>query len=190
MVAELALCSVPGCERARKTRGFCHAHYMRLWYSGKVRAERPIESRVSGLPLADRFWSKVRKGSPTECWEWQAAVQAIGRKGYGVIRVAKRNILAHRLAYELTIGPIPEGLQLDHLCRNPRCVNPAHLEPVTNWENGRRGISPPAQHARATHCLLGHPFDEANTYWTPRHTRGCRTCRKRQRAEYHILTGK
>lgn len=87
-------------------------------------------------PLAERFWSKVdRDGGPDCCWPWLAA----RANGYGKFYVDGRMVRAHRFAYELLVGPIPEGLVLDHLCAVTFCVNPAHLEPVTQRENARRG---------------------------------------------------
>ena len=85
-------------------------------------------------PLADRFWEKVDKRGADECWPWQAG---FGTGGYGLFGVGSRSDgttrmkSAHRVAYELSVGPIPEGLQIDHLFRNLACVNPAHMEPVT-----------------------------------------------------------
>ena len=96
---------------------------------------------VLGFPsraLEERFWEKVRRGP--ECWEWTGAVDA---DGYGRISVkgpkGHRMALAHRVAFELTRGPMRRGLQADHLCRNRHCVNPIHIEPVTSAENTRRG---------------------------------------------------
>jgi hypothetical protein len=125
--------------------------------------------------LEERFWAKVDRLGDDECWPWLAAVH--GRGGYGVICSGKRGhkVMAHRVAYELLVGPIPEGLVIDHLCENPLCVNPAHMEPVQNGVNVVRGHSPTALNARKTHCLRGHLLDERNTY-RPGNHRYCRTC--------------
>lgn len=93
--------------------------------------------------------------SPSGCWLWGGNTT---KGGYGTFTVAGRTHPAHRWLYEQTYGLIPEGLECDHLCRNPPCVNPDHIEPVTHEENMRR-----AAHARKTHCPKGHPYDEANT---------------------------
>ena len=85
----------------------------------------------------NRFWSKVAKSEG--CWNWTSTTNG---RGYGTFRVGRVKVYAHRFAYETTVGPIKEGLVVDHLCRNPRCVNPAHLEPVTHLENVRRGLAP------------------------------------------------
>ena len=95
----------------------------------------------------------------------------------------RRMAPAHRATYETHVGPVPEGLELDHLCFNPWCVNPAHLEPVTSRVNTLRGVGPSARNAQRTHCVHGHPFDVTNTYLTPYGARRCRACiAARQRA--------
>ena len=121
-----------------------------------------------------RFWAKVTKTGT--CWVWSAARD---RYGYGKFGLNGAIVLTHRLAYESIVGPIPEGLELDHLCRVRACCNPAHLEPVTHQENARRGDAGGVNHRNRvkTHCLKGHAFDAANTYVTPTGARKCRTCK-------------
>lgn len=125
------------------------------------------------IPVLDRFWAKVQQTE--SCWLWTAARD---HRGYGEFRVElppARPAKAHRFAYETLVGPIPDGLELDHLCRNRACVNPDHLEPVTGRVNTLRGESPTAQNARKTHCVHGHELP-------PRPPMGgrrpkCKTCR-------------
>jgi hypothetical protein len=129
------------------------------------------------IPLEERFWPKVDRRGPNECWPWLACVLGTG---YGQISAGSREegmLLAHRVAYTLLVGPIPDGLELDHLCRNRGCVNPAHLEPVTRQENVLRGIGISADNARKTHCKHGHEFTSENTE-IYRGTRHCRVCRR------------
>jgi hypothetical protein len=113
-----------------------------------------------------------------DCWEWMGTLDADGYGRFGEHQV-------HRFAWELLVGPIPERLEIDHLCRNHACVNPAHLDVVTTRENVLRGVSFSAVNARKTHCPAGHPYDEANTLIVIKRNgaqdRRCRTC---QRAHY------
>lgn len=133
-------------------------------YKGVGRPPRPVE---------ERFWEKVDKSA--ECWLW---VSAMGPDGYGRFWLGGHTLRAHRVAYEITVGsPIPEGLVLDHLCRNPSCVRPDHLEPVTQRDNILRGEGLAAQNAFKTCCPAGHEYDEANTY-RYRGQRFCRECAK------------
>ncbi|MFH9014005.1 HNH endonuclease signature motif containing protein [Streptomyces sp. NPDC017943] len=132
-------------------------------------------SRESDLK---RFWLNVAKRDDG-CWFWTASKNT---GGYGHFMYGGQRGNAHRFAYEALVGPIPEGLVLDHLCRVRHCVNPDHLEPVTMRVNSLRGEGPSAKNAVKTHCKQGHEFSASNTYVTPRGRRQCRTCqRSRQR---------
>lgn len=126
----------------------------------------------------DRFAEKVAL-TDGGCIVWIGGLNGVG---YGQFYRGKRfrgdtgKTYAHRWSYEYHVGPIPEGLELDHLCRNPACVNPEHLEPVTPQVNKLRGTSPAAIHARKTHCPAGHPYAGTNLYVYP--TTGIRRCRE------------
>ena len=133
-----------------------------------ARASRSGRPRI---PLADRIWSKVEKAG--SCWLWTGYIQG----GYGMVKESGgRRVLAHRAVYEILTGKIPEGLQLDHLCRVRHCVNPGHLEPVTQKENILRGISFSARNAAKSECPRGHSYDAANTRRDKYGKRHCRTC--------------
>ena len=141
---------------------------------------------ISALPyrtpeLEERFWAKVDKTA--DCWNWTASRS--GKDKYGQFFIYKQNRrpymgLAHRVAYELEIGPIPDGMTLDHLCKNTRCVNPAHLEVVTRGDNARRGVP---RNAKKTHCPKGHRYDRVDTWFDSRSgkevtARRCNSCRR------------
>lgn len=120
-----------------------------------------------------KFWARVQGGDISDCWEWQGPKS---RDGYGVFC----GVRAHRWAFEYLRDAIPEGLQIDHLCRNPPCVNPWHMEPVTRAENLRRKA------AAVTHCPKGHPYDADNTGRHTDNSRRCRECdRARSRERYY-----
>lgn len=166
-----ATCSINGCTLpvARPTRGWCEAHYTRWRRHGD-----PLGGGAPRIMGDDesRFLSYLVDHG--ECWIYTGA----NAGGYGRFYFGDRVVPAHRYAYELLVGPIPEGLQLDHLCRDRACCNPDHLEPVTQRENLRRGIGPAGLNARKTKCPKGHPYDEANTYTHSAGWRQCRACRR------------
>ena len=111
------------------------------------------------------------------CWLWTGAPST---NGYGMFRLSnpRRLLYAHRLFYELLVGPIPDGLEIDHLCRNRACQNPDHMEPVTSQINTLRGNGPAAQHARKTHCPKSHLLYGENLYINPQGGRCCRECHR------------
>ena len=130
------------------------------------------------------FWAKVdRSNGEAGCWNWTGSGT---KNGYG--QFAKwhgKSAVAHRVAYELLVGEIPAGLTLDHLCRNTRCCNPAHLEVVTIRENVLRGDTIPARNIAKTHCMHGHELSGRNLYVRPDGRRQCRECKRIwERREY------
>lgn len=127
--------------------------------------------------LARRFAEKIEPEPNSGCWLWLGAIADDGYGRTGVRINGRREQLTHRVVYHFMRGPIPSELQLDHLCRMRSCVNPAHLEPVTSWENTHRGQGNPSKRA----CPSGHPYTPDNTI-VREHTQGprrhCRACQK------------
>jgi len=131
---------------------------------------------MRGKPL-ERFMAKVIK-HPSGCWEWTGSLTT---NGYGWFWDGNKKVRAHRFSYEQAKGIIPIGLELDHLCRNKKCVNPNHLEAITRGENIKRGILPFVMKLKAlarTHCPHGHPYNKKNTYIRPEGWKECRACWK------------
>ncbi len=153
---ENKLCGINGCTRKHHARGLCQTHYFIQKQYGRVEL-------LARYDLEQRFWSRVEKGS--DCWLWSGVITP---QGYGNWTWRDdgnlRTDSAHHFAFILSGRKIPDGYHLDHLCRNRRCCNPDHLEPVTPRENTLRGIGPSAENARKTHCKRGHEFTVSNTY--------------------------
>lgn len=167
-------CSVLTCVSPVRARGLCNKHYLRAWNDGTLDLVVPLPKATA------RFWSKVDRRGSDDCWLWTASVC---REGYGRFNATDIDLpstLAHRIAYEWTVGPIPEGLHLDHLCRVRNCVNPAHLEPVTAAENTRRAAN---FNRSKMMCDSGHPFSPDNTVVYDG-KRACRACRNRWSLSY------
>jgi len=158
-------CAAPGCHRTDRVGrpGLCHKHYERARTTGFVE-RRTFLQRVA---------PKIAE-QPTGCWNWTAYRNPLG---YGQAFFEGRTQQAHRAMYQALVGPIADGMTLDHLCKNPSCVNPDHLEPVTMAENIRRAdYSRNGSYLAArTHCPRGHEYTEANTYWNAG-SRNCRVC--------------
>lgn len=181
-------CSTDGCAKAVFCRCLCKSHYEWLRKRGLLTVDRH-----RALPVADRFWAKVDKSG--DCWVWTSSLY---RFGYGQFFLSRgKSISAHRYAYEALVGPVPQGLELDHLCHtrdlscpggwtcpHRKCVNPAHLEPVTHAENMARGRNAGRTRMGDTHCQHGHEFTPENTYRRPNGSRQCRACRAAHRRSY------
>lgn len=209
-----------GCDKPARKRGLCQGHYSE-WYRhrpGEKCSECDMAAISHGLcsnhygqhvrkhgkfprqTPQERFWAKVDKNGPVPeykpelgpCWIWQGAPK---REGYGEFHFEGRKQYAHRLSYQWSVRPIPDGLHIDHLCRVRICVNPAHLEPVTTLENTMRGDGPRLTGERGRtlpKCKHGHEFTEENTLWSQRANgrwrRQCKQCARDRAAGKYGLT--
>lgn len=157
------------------------------------KARRPNAAKYRSVAKDPQTWAKMvnrtKFDGPNGCWEW---IGTVNGEGYGVlVHHEMGNVLAHRLALHIVGRPVPEELTVDHLCRNPSCVNPDHLEPAFGTSNTMRGNGYYAKNARKTHCNHGHEYSADNTIM--RHvrrssgfegwTRVCRTCEARWRSK-------
>lgn len=139
----------------------------------------PLRKSKHGIPAFIRVLRRIEV-TPSGCWEWQGTKTP---DGYGLVGLERTrvNLLTHRVVYEALVAPIPDGLVIDHLCRNRGCVNPDHMETVTAAENTRRGRN--AQREK-THCAKGHPYWGENLHVLPNGKRQCRTCNRTNMAAY------
>lgn len=169
-------CTIEGCDKPHRNLGWCNKHYLRVRkYGDPLFTKMPM--RVDGTP-EERFWGKV--DADGDCWEWMAHKT---ERGYGTFYAPSgKMVQAHRYAWELLVGPIPEGMEIDHLCRNHSCVSPPHLEPVPHRENVIRGAASTVQKLRAqriTHCPYGHEYTPENTMIRKgTGSRYCRACNR------------
>lgn len=167
----MKVCDVDGCDRRHEYRGLCHAHAERR------RRGVPLGGPFPETPL-DRMAEKIHVEG--DCWMWTGATDGGGRYGSIYNSATKKVERAHRRAYELLVGPVEDGLVIDHLCRRTLCVNPDHLDQVTQRENILRGFGIPAANARKTHCVNGHEYAMGNTLrkGPDGRQRACRECRR------------
>jgi hypothetical protein len=133
-------------------------------------------SMPAGMIPPMSIWRQVHFSFPGDCWIWQGPVNGGGYGIYCSETLVRSHTRAHRLMYELLVGPIPDGLTLDHLCRVRRCVNPSHLEPVTIRENSLRGESPHVKLHRTNKCIRGHEFDAVVYRSSGKIQKYCKTC--------------
>lgn len=160
-------CEIAGCSKPHVARGWCRAHYSQ-WH----RLGHPLGS--SAATPKERITRRILIDETSGCWLWNGTLSASPRSsGYALVN----REYAHRVSYEVFVGPIPEGLEIDHLCRIRHCVNPDHLEPVTRRENLLRGDTFAARNARKTHCPQGHSYSGENLY-VYKGGRKCRTCHR------------
>lgn len=176
-------CDIEGCDRPRKGGGrMCSMHYERQRL-GKIMAPGPLSGLRTDRP-GDRPFVDLYLMDVNGCWIWEGSVHSSGYGSY-------RGVLAHRYSYEMFVGPIPEGYQIDHVrargCASTLCVNPEHLEAVTPRVNVLRSDAPGALAVRTNKCVNGHEFTPENTHWRSDGTgRACMQC-NRDRARARAL---
>lgn len=163
----------PIAKENRPNRGLIKGQPQRFIHGHQNRARHGSEE--------SRFLLRIEACRTDGCWIWDRSLQG---DGYGYFhRTNGGSTYAHIVSWERVNGPVPEGMELDHLCREPRCFNPEHLEAVSHQVNVLRGVGVAARRATQTHCVAGHEFTEENTYILSGY-RNCRTCHKRRSREW------
>jgi len=187
-----SVCQIKGCDRPHEAHAWCKLHYERWVVHG-----HPLKTLKQISPektLKNRFYSHVSLPNEDGCMIWTGPIVPKKPGGYGMFSFGGKRTYAHRVAYELLVGPIPEGLELDHVkargCRSTACCNPEHLEPVTGRENRIRSNGVSGVNSRKTHCVNNHPFSEENTRILPNGSRQCRQCRRDYARKYYRASQK
>lgn len=194
-MAVIALCCIDDCGKPvlNMMRQLCSVHYEKWKRYKDPRAGKSLSEKGGRLPMPEKYepWGQepywrfarlrfFRKIEVKEsgCWEWKGGF--FHEKPYGQFSAFGKTLSAHRFSYEALRGPVPDKLTLDHLCRNPACMNPSHLEPVPAVENVMRGTGPHATNARKFECKRGHAFVESNIHYTTSGSRMCMECHRQK----------
>lgn len=186
------MCVIDGCEKPVSGRGWCKMHWTRWKRHGDPLVVKPFRRPMR--PAFDRIMAKTDKNGPIpaqaphlgSCW---ICTLNPDKRGYAYVGMGGKhgkNRVAMQVVYEELVGPIPDGLELDHLCMVTSCVNPDHLEPVTHAENLRRAAAAGRfANSQKTRCPQGHAYDEANTKWTKDGRRDCRECSRQRSLDWY-----
>lgn len=178
-------CSEPDCDRKPVARGMCNSH----WVKWRRSTGSDFQS-LYGDPVAN-FWKKLTPGDADACWPWEGNIEPSGYGTFQTTHEGVRFTKAHRFAYHVMIGPVPDGMDLDHTCHtndsnchlgndcpHRACCNPRHLEPVTEMTNIHRSRGPSGVNHQKTHCIHGHPLSGDNLLIRADGHRRCRTCKR------------
>lgn len=184
MNIERRTCVIDGCERPRHGKTWCKFHYRRWHEHGDP--YRAVKRGRVPIPPIDRLLARVvfTPGPlETDCWVPTYSHKQHDRDGYARVKVGERPhikaVVAHRLTFEHFVGPVPDGLELDHLCRVRACCNPTHVEPVTHQINVLRGMTTGAIAVRSGLCKRGHSLVDA--FVMKQGSRACRECNRLRR---------